>query len=438
MDRKSLAFDAEKSNRHIDDSGILHVDKTNISKAIVNPYYGREIPHFDELGLMPDAIYQLLRDPTELKKAEDTFNNLPVLSVHIPVFVDKPPKDNIIGSTGSDANFDGVYLTNSLSIWDGGAIALIEADAKKELSSAYFYDADMTSGEFEGVRYDGIMRNIRGNHVAVVESGRAGSDVVVSDANPFILNSEENKMKLTKQGAARLKLLQAATMTTDLAMDSKLLNAKKMNKDAIKKALLAQDISPEQLDNILDAVIGVEESPEAIEIETKPITEAGAASDEDEYATPHDKLGAFLSEKGLTADDIEMAKSFFEEKPAQDDDEIQPTEEEADGEKIDKPAMDAALKAQESRLIKRFKDLEQAKSDVRSVVGEVMGMDSAESVYKFALKQTGVNFDGVSDMASLRAIFKASRGAATMAHDAKMTTVSTARSELLKQFPNLK
>lgn len=66
--RKSLAFDAEKSNRHIDDSGILHVDKTNISKAIVNPYYGREIPHFDKLGLMPDAIYQLLRDPTELKK----------------------------------------------------------------------------------------------------------------------------------------------------------------------------------------------------------------------------------------------------------------------------------------------------------------------------------------------------------------------------------
>lgn len=426
-----LAFDSE-SNRHIDENGILHVDNTNISKAIVNPYYGKEIPRFKELGLDAETVYQLLRDPKELKQAADTFNNLPVLSEHIPVFSDQPPKDKIIGSLGSDAKFDGTYLTNSMSIWDGNAIALIETDAKKELSSAYFYDAEMTSGSYDGIQYDGIMRNIRGNHVAVVESGRAGSDVMVSDSNPF--KTEDNEMKLTKQGAARLKLFQAATMTPKIAMDAKLLNARKLDKDAIKKALLAQDISPEQLDNILDAVIGVEESPEAKEITTEPV-EMATASDTEE-GTPHEKLHSFLAEKGMSEDDIATAKSYFEPAAADEDEvEIEIKDDEEDDGKIDKPAMDAALKAQEAKLMKRFADLAAAEKAVRSVVGEVMGMDSAESVYKFALKQTGVKYDGVSDLSGLKAIFEASRGSVKLAQDSN--SGKSTRKALLERFPNL-
>ena len=430
-----LAFD-KGSVRHVDENGILHVEKTNISKATVNPYYGREIPNHSALGLNPDEVYQLFRDPDELKKAADTFNNLPVLSEHTPFFSNDIPRDKVIGSTGSLGEFDGVYLTNSLSIWDANAIALIEADAKKELSSAYFYEADMTSGVFDGQQYDGIMRNIRGNHVAVVESGRAGSDVLVADSNPFT-QKDDDTMKLTKKGAARLKLIQAAAMQTNLAMDAKLLNARKLDKAAIKQALIAQDISPEQLDNILDAVIGVEESPEAIEIE-KPAE--GAATDDDDTLSPHDKLGSFLAEKGLSADDIEEAKSYFP--MSADDEEIEEkaesTEEEVDGEKVDKPAMDAALKAQETRLIKRFKDLESAKSDVRSTVGEVLGMDSAEEVYKFALRQSGVKFEGVSELAGLKAIFAASRGAATLAQDSAKSKTTSVTKSLFERFPHLK
>lgn len=429
---KTFAFDS-KTNRRIDDNGILHVEKTNISKCAVNPYYGKEIPRFKELGLDPKTVYHLYRDADELAKAQDTFNNLPLLSEHIPVFSDAPPKDKIIGSTGSDASFDGTYLTNSLSIWEANAINLIEADAKKELSSAYLYDADMTPGEYEGTKYDGVMRNIRGNHVAVVESGRAGSDVVVADSNPF--NTMENLMKLSKKGEARLKLLQAATMKPNLAADSKLLNAKKLNKAEIKKVLMAQDISPEQLDNILDAVIGVEDSPEPTEIKPEP-TEMGAA--DDEGGSPHEKLHSFLKEKGMADDDIETAKSYF---PAQaaDEDEPEmidkPAEDEDEPEMLDKPAMDAALKAQEAKLIKRFQDLEQAKADVKSVVGDLMGMDSAESVYKFALKQQGVKHDGVSDLAGLRAVFRAAKGQG-LAQDSK-TNVKGVRADMSARFPNL-
>ena len=79
----ALAFD--RSARHVDVDGRLHVAASHISKAAVNPYYGREIPGADTLGLDPARVYQLLRDPEELAKAAPTFNNLPLLSKHVPV-----------------------------------------------------------------------------------------------------------------------------------------------------------------------------------------------------------------------------------------------------------------------------------------------------------------------------------------------------------------
>ncbi len=40
----------------------------------------------------------------------------------------------------------------------------------------------MTPGTYAGVRYDGVMRDIAANHVALVRKGRAGPDVVVGDS----------------------------------------------------------------------------------------------------------------------------------------------------------------------------------------------------------------------------------------------------------------
>ena len=66
-----LAFD--RSARRIDADGRLHVDRFHISKATVNPYYGKEIPGYEALGLQPDKVYRLLRDPVELERAAPTF-----------------------------------------------------------------------------------------------------------------------------------------------------------------------------------------------------------------------------------------------------------------------------------------------------------------------------------------------------------------------------
>lgn len=460
-----LAFD--KSARLVDESGILHVEKSNISKAIVNPYMGSEIPKWDELALDPNKVYYLYRDPVELLKAQDTFRNLPLLSKHVPVFAEKPPKDLVIGCVGSDVEFNPPYLQASLSVWDKNSIALIEASAVKELSSAYFYDADMTSGVVDGIHYDGIMRNIRGNHVAVVENGRAGPDVVVADSDPF-KPSTENPMRLTKKGKARLTLLTNAL--PKLAQDEKLpalVNGKSVDKDEVIEHIIAQDdsYSREQLDNIIDAILDVEQDPEPKTIEPTDGPEQGSVGDEEseeseqeteeKELSPHDKLHQFLADKGMGDDDIETAKGFFplgaddesefeEETEEKEEEKETPAQDMCDSEDDAKPAMDemaldAVLKAHEEKITAKlkadFKELEIAKSDVRSVVGDVIGMDSAEEVYKFALESQKIAFDGVEELSALKAIFKAANTA--MASDSKPSITGKIKS-LTEAFPGLK
>ncbi len=182
MSQDRLALDRAASSRRIDQDGHLHVSDMPISKANVCGYYGREIPAADALGLQTDRIYQLLRDPEELAKAVGTFNGKPLLSVHKPQTAADHDHEITVGAV-QNVHWDPPYLrAGDATVWDADAIKGIQDDSQREVSSSYRYDADMTPGTYDGVRYDGVMRNIRGNHVAFVEAGRAGSDVIVGDA----------------------------------------------------------------------------------------------------------------------------------------------------------------------------------------------------------------------------------------------------------------
>lgn len=63
---KTLAFDKAVSFRWHDADGRLHVDKSNLTRVQVAPYYGREIPDYEKLGLDPEKIYQGYRPAEEL------------------------------------------------------------------------------------------------------------------------------------------------------------------------------------------------------------------------------------------------------------------------------------------------------------------------------------------------------------------------------------
>jgi len=333
----ALAFD-RATVRSFDKDGRLHIELTPISKANICPYYGREIPNSKALGLQPDKVYYLLRDPKELAKAATTFNNIPLLNEHIPVTAADPQKMAVVGSTGTDAEFDGTYLKNSLVVWDADSIAGIETDEKKELSSAYRYVADMTPGVHEGQPYDGVMRDIVGNHVALVIEGRAGSDVVVGDS----LSLELKEMAKAKQLAAALKPF--------LAQDADLEEVEK----AVKKNLELEEEEKEERDDKKDK-----------------------AMDEDKDES---------KKEDKKAEDEESDKK---DKKAEDED---------DEDKEDKAAMDAALiRKAEENVMGRIRQANEARECVRALVGDVslVAMDSAEDIYRFALDSVGANHKGV-------------------------------------------
>jgi hypothetical protein len=198
-----LAYD-KMTVRRVDTDGRMFVKTSHISKAGINPYYGREIPKWDELDLDPDRVYQVFRPPEELERAVDTFNTIPVLLVHKHHTAENPQKDLIIGSTGSNAVFDGIHLDNALGFWDAQYIDKIDDETQRELSCSYRYIPVLASGTYNGAQYDIKMTQIEGNHVALVVEGRAGPDVLVAD-NQILPPEKVKTVKLNPKQKAALK-----------------------------------------------------------------------------------------------------------------------------------------------------------------------------------------------------------------------------------------
>lgn len=182
------------TSREIDQNGYLRVSMSNISKAQIRPYLGREIPGYRNFELDPNKIYNVLCPEEELEKAAHTFNNLPLTRDHIEVDVEDVPKEKIVGSLGDHATVEDGYLKNNLIIYDKKDIDKVLSGKKKELSCGYRYTPVQESGEFEGQHYDFKMTDIIGNHVALVKQGRAGRDVMVADSSKGLLETIKEKI----------------------------------------------------------------------------------------------------------------------------------------------------------------------------------------------------------------------------------------------------
>lgn len=408
-----LAMDFKTTNRSYCADGRLHVASSNISKGNVCPYLGREIPNWRELGLNPDRIYNLFRDPVELEKAVSTFNNLPILSEHVPVTVDDHRPDLVVGSTGTDAMMNGTYLTNSLVVWERQAINGIERDEKRQLSSAYRYRLDLTPGEFEGVAYDGRMCDIIGNHVALVFEGRAGSDVIVGDEKPMAIKSRRALLVAgSLTGVLRPMLAQDAKFNISAALDG--VTADTLGKPGASLALAEKINGLAQPHLAADAKLEIPVLLTAIE----------AAN------------GVAMDEKDDMAEDADGDEED-DDKVAQDaDDEV------AEDEDDDKPAMDAAavqsrIDAAVAKANAQNLAIRTAEKDVAPVVGELPAMDSAAAVYRAGLKALGVDFAGVP-AEGLGGLFRASKAAMSAVPSVALDSrgAASARSDFNARFTN--
>ncbi len=138
------------------------------------------------------------RDPTDVIKVyrpeEEVFSddslqsfaNKPVTNNHPPELVNPSnSKQFSVGMSGPEIARDGMFAKTVLHVTDGDAIKNIES-GKVELSNGYTADIEWTSGVTpDGEQYDAIQRNIKGNHIAIVERGRAGPACRVADNLPM-------------------------------------------------------------------------------------------------------------------------------------------------------------------------------------------------------------------------------------------------------------
>lgn len=447
----TLAMDRE-SVRTIDKDGRLHVSETNISKAGVNPYWGREIPGYEALGLDADTIYQVFRPPEELEKAAGTFNNIPLLAKHIHVSSEKPEKDKVIGTVGSNARFDGEYLKNSLAVWDQAYIDRIDDDSQRELSSAYHYTAVKKKGVYHGQPYDLVMTDLHGNHVSTVVEGRAGPDVLVADSQ--LINPE--KVASVKLNHAQKKALSARLAQAVVARNK-------------TKALIAKDgmIDAEAVEDVLINALAATQTGEEAQDDADPGKKDpddtdGRRSDRGTAADEDDKFAKLLASlKQVIAD----CEGGGEDEDIDDDGNADAQDEEnADKPESDKPANDNASTAEPTTMARKTEPAKgamdaktirknvtkevteaiqgrfRAASEVKPLTGDIdaMAFDSAEDVYAYAIKAAG------KDPAQYdRAAYK---GMAHVLVDAAKTPTRTpiiaadaanAEKSLTEQFPGL-
>jgi uncharacterized protein len=193
------AFDRSVASvRSYDRDGRLHLASATISKAQVSQYMGAEIPEAFALGLVMDRTYRLLRPARELAKAAPTLIGCPVLKQHVAVDVDDHQPDAVVGAVMSDVHFVNPLLLASVVVWAADAIAGIEDGSCASISAGYRYDADMTPGP----GFDGVMRDLSFNHVALVEAGRIGPDAVIGDAR----RSQRSKIFKTEARSGRARI----------------------------------------------------------------------------------------------------------------------------------------------------------------------------------------------------------------------------------------
>ena len=427
-----IAYDKAVSFRWHDQDGRLHVDKSNLTRVQVAPYRGAEIPGWEQLGLTPTKVYYGYRPASELGDPETIKSviGIPIQLNHHLDYPDAPAMDTRVGSTGDQAAFDGVFLSNSLHIQNANACQRIRDGSMKELSLAYSYDPDFSSsGEWNGQKYDFTMRNIRGQHLALVEEGRAGPSCVVED-HAFKEDSMDDIDKVPPVGAtgesdtvekAEVNIADAMGMLAELLRGLHKTNAQgetvaiteDIDKDAkireIAAAFAKLGASEDEVKALADSLSELAYSPDEDQKQPQPAAEdEGEGEEEKEGAAPDLDQVARDAIKACGYDDEseEFQRAFAEGVKYGE------RKEKAEPEKLDREHEregEERYLAQDAKMLSRRIAALETASRVRTALDEcapVLGkaraaaFDSADAVYLSALKQLGISTAGVSKKAA--------------------------------------
>lgn len=139
---------------------------------------------------------------SELRLPEEVFHEDSLKTLALKPLTDDHPTTKVtpanakelqVGSLGEELKTDAYRVSAPISITRKDTIDRI-LNGKRALSCGYDCDVEITSGTWMGMDYDAIQRNIRYNHVAVVDAGRAGDDAVMRfDSRGEVIKAKAKK-----------------------------------------------------------------------------------------------------------------------------------------------------------------------------------------------------------------------------------------------------
>ena len=186
--------------RDYDTNGWFEIKDNPLSVVGVYPYMGRSI----SADCIQDRLYGVYRPESELSSQDciDSFKLIPWIDDHVMLGnedagLTPSEQKGVQGVIGQDVYFDGTTLKGNIKVFSE-AMANLIANGKKELSCGYRCRYEYAPGTFNGEHYDYVQREIRGNHLALVENGRMGPDVAVLDHLTFTIDSQEFTQMMTK------------------------------------------------------------------------------------------------------------------------------------------------------------------------------------------------------------------------------------------------
>ena len=256
----------------------------------------------EELGMPsigPPDMISVVRPESEVFSPETiaSFEGMPVTNDHPPDGVDigniralqKGHAHNVRRGTGEESDL----LLADLIITDPVLIDLI-LDGKREISCGYTYELCEENGAY-------IQRKIRGNHVAVVDAGRAGPRVSIKDQKP---NRPERSTHTMKKSLSKI--------LARMAKDGDIETVAEIIEEMIEPEGTAEAEAAAVAEEAAEAAEAVAEDPAAV-VETPEATIVVDEATLAEVITRLDQIITLLTPAATDDDPVEEIAEAVEE-----------------------------------------------------------------------------------------------------------------------------
>lgn len=190
-----------ESKRIYDTNGWYEIKDNPLSREGIFPYLGRSLgasqEFIEENNIQPNKTYQVYRSAQALSDPEflESLRLLPIIDDHEVLGKNHKPAEEkgVEGVIGENAYFEDGILYSNIKILSEDLKNKIDS-GKNELSLGYRANFDNQSGIHQGKRYDFTQKDLRANHLALVDNGRMGSKIAVCDEDDNLINENGETM----------------------------------------------------------------------------------------------------------------------------------------------------------------------------------------------------------------------------------------------------